>query len=215
MTNAVFTRTFNPQTGMVLLLCLIFLTALTLLGLSATADTVLQNKLSANLQETERAKQSALATLSWAELWLLGLKDPAPETCTTSCKGLYLHSPGDLPPHPESESFNWWMARGHEAGINPVTGARMRTVTGSNSHPSVWIIEAIHSIPPEDNPTGHLRVWYRILARGSGHTEAAISVVESTVVRSWASVGLSVADDPEICTDSSEECGRISWRELR
>ena len=45
----------NTQSGMVLLLCLIFLTALTLLGLSASTDTVLQNQLAANLQETERA----------------------------------------------------------------------------------------------------------------------------------------------------------------
>ena len=48
-------RAINPQNGMVLLLCLIFLTALTLLGLSAASDTILQTQLSANLQEAERA----------------------------------------------------------------------------------------------------------------------------------------------------------------
>ena len=62
-------RTFRVQTGMVLLLCLIFLMALTLLGLSASSDTILQSKLANNLQESERARQSALSALSWAEQW--------------------------------------------------------------------------------------------------------------------------------------------------
>ena len=206
---------FKPHSGMVLLLCLIFLTALTLLGLSAAADTVLQNQLSANLQESERAKQSALSTLSWAEQWLLGLKGPAPETCTTACEGLFLHASGDLPLNPEFESFDWWMTRGHGAGINPLTGKRTTTISAGNDHPPVWIIEAIHSIPSESNPSGYLRVWYRILARGTGRTKTAISVIESTLVRTWPLPGLSGADDPEICAHASEKCKRVSWRELR
>ena len=202
----------NTQTGMVLLFCLIFLTALTLLGLSASADTVLQNKLAANLQETERAKQSASAALSWAENWLLELGGPVPESCTEPCDSLYVHSPGDLPPHPEFKSLSWWMEQGHEAGIDPLSGNRIATISSGSIHPPVWIIEAVHTIPPAENPARAMQVWYRILARGSGHTNASVSVIESTVVRSWPTTettGTCSASGP------AEKCGRLSWRELR
>jgi len=202
----------NTQNGMALLLCLIFLTALTLLGLSASADTVLQNRLAANLQETERAKQSALAALSWAEHWLLELEGPAPEICTEPCDSLYIHIPGDLPPHPELESLSWWMDQGHEAGIDPLSGSRIATISKGSIHPPVWIIEAIHTISPSEDPDTPLQVWYRLLARGSGYTSATVSVIESTIVRSWPATETTGA-----CPSSgpAEKCGRFSWRELR
>jgi Tfp pilus assembly protein PilX len=202
----------NTQNGMALLLCLIFLTALTLLGLSASADTVLQNRLAANLQETERAKQSALAALSWAEHWLLELEGPAPEICTEPCDSLYIHLPGDLPPHPEFESLSWWMDQGHEAGIDPLSGNRIATISSGSIHTPVWIIEAIHTIPPSEDPARPLQVWYRLLARGNGRTSASVSVIESILVRSWPAT-----ETTGTCPSSgpAESCGRFSWRELR
>ena len=212
--------TFGSQTGMVLLLCLIFLMALTLLGLSASSDTILQSKLASNLQETERARQSALSALSWAEKWLLEFDGPAPETCSAPCDGLYLHTNGSLPNHPEFESYSWWLNQGHEAGIDPLTGERIATISGDSINPPVWIVEIIHTIPPVENGTADFQVWYRILARGSGGTETAVSVIESTVVRSWPPVedtGLSVTAVATPCPGSEPPalCGRSSWRELR
>jgi len=210
----------NTQTGMVLLLGLIFLTALTLLGLSASADTILQNKLATNLQETERAKQSALTTLTWAEHWLLELDGPAPENCTEPCDGLYLHAAGSLPPHPEFENLSWWVGQGHEAGIDPLTGNRITTITAGSIDTPVWIIETVHSIPPAEKGTRPLQVWYRILARGSGQTNAAISVIESTVVRSWSAIDSTKSPTTAVSgpcpgSEPTAKCGRFSWRELR
>ena len=211
---------FRTQAGMVLLLCLIFLMALTLLGLSATADTILQNRLSSNLQETERAKQSALLGLSWAEHWLLELAGPPPEICSEPCSGLYLHAAGELPSHPEFEDFSWWMDQGHEAGIDPLTGVRMATLSRHNIKPPVWIIEVAQTKLPAENGTLDLQVWYRILVRGSGRTDAGVSVIESTVVRSWpvvANVELADTHASGPCPGSGLQavCGRFSWRELR
>lgn len=208
------------QAGMVLLICLIFLTALTLLGLSASADTVLQNQLTANLQETQRAKQSALAALSWAEHWLLELDSTAPKNCAEACDGLKMHSLGGLPPQPEFKDLSWWIDHGHEAGIDPITGDRKATVSAGSINPPVWIIEAIHAIQPSENPATDLQLWYRILVRGSGWTNAAVSVVESIVVRSWPSsdsVELPGTEASGACPDSgpTKKCGRVSWRELR
>ncbi len=218
---AVVTRcVFRAQTGMVLLLCLIFLMALTMLGLSATSDTILQNRLTSNLQEAERAKQSALLGLAWAEHWLLELAGPPPEVCSEPCSGLYLHAAGELPSHPEFEDFSWWIDQGHEAGIDPLTGVRIATLSRHNIKPPVWIIEVAQTTLPAENGTLDLQVWYRILVRGSGRTDTGVSVIESTLVRSWP-----VAANTEL-TDTSAAgpcpgsellavCGRFSWRELR
>jgi Tfp pilus assembly protein PilX len=210
----------HGQTGMVLLFCLIFLTALTLLGLSASADAILQNKLAANLQDAERAKQSALATLSWAEHWLLSLPGPAPENCAQPCVGLNIHAPGNLPAHPEFENLSWWTGQGHEAGVDPLTGDRITTISGGSIDTPVWIIEAAHAVPPSENSTTDLKVWYRILARGSGRSSTAVSVIESTLVRSWTSIEstqLPGAGASGTCPGSEPEalCGRLSWREIR
>jgi Tfp pilus assembly protein PilX len=207
------------QAGMVLLLCLIFLTALTLLGLAASADTVLQNQLFANLQETERTKQSALATLSRAERWLLGLEPPAPEPCLDACDGLIVHKPGDLPPFPEFEDLSWWRAHSHVAGANPLNN-HQSTKVGNADEQSLWIIEKVHTIPAREAPARELQAWYRILARASNRTGTVVSVIESTVVRSWPDMdGNQMHGDrsPGTCPDAgpAKKCGRVSWRELR
>lgn len=213
-------RRLQAQTGMVLLLCLIFLTALTLLGLSASAEAILQNRLATNLQETERAKQSALSALSWAENWLLGLDGIAPETCSNTCDGLKIHAQGDLLVNPEFKDLSWWLDQGHKAGIDPFTGALISNISSSSFNPSIWIIEAIHEISPTESGATDLQVWYRILARGSGRTDAGISVVESIIVRSWTAIeNTEVVESgiPATCpgAEPSAKCGRVSWRELR
>ncbi len=189
----------KPEAGMVLLLGLLFLTALTLLGLSASADAILQNQLAANLRESERAKQSALATQSWAEDWLLDLQGSAPLPCLTPCEGLYVHPAGELPRFPEFEDLGWWLTHGYEAGIDPLSGERLTSFATGSIDPPMWVIELAHQIPTSTQS------WYRILVRASGETDNAISVIESTITRTWSN------------DDGSEPLiiGRVSWRELR
>ena len=208
-----------PQCGMVLLMCLLFLMALTLLGLAASADAILQSKLAANLQEAERAKQSALLALSWAENWLLKLNGPALDVCQQPCSGLYLHAEEDLPSNPEFESFDWWMANGHEAGVDPITGERVATIAADSVNPPAWVIARARSISPAESGSPDLQVWYRILARGSGRTQTAVSVVESVIVRPWpAGAGSEPPSSGEtsVCQGSETvtPCGRFAWREL-
>lgn len=96
----------------------------------------------------------------------------------------------------------------------------MATISGDSINTPVWIIEALKSIQPSENGNPDLQVWYRILARGSGRTASAISVIESTLVRSWPiheDSELPVTDDSGACpgSDSPARCGRFAWRELR
>ena len=213
-------RKGDPHThgGMVLLLCLLLLVALSLLGLSAATETLLQSKLSANLQDSERAKQAASLASSWAEHWLLSLEGPAPVNCADSCEGLILHAAGTLPPHPESESFDWWVNNGHEAGVDPMSGERLQTISRDSIETPVWIIETVNTDPPTESGEPDLQVWYRILARGTGRAETAVSVVESIVVRSWPvpadNDSFRVADGTCPGSSPSVICGRYAWREI-
>jgi len=174
----------------------------------------LQNQLTANLRESERAKQSALAALSWAEDWLLALQGTAPEPCSPPCTGFGIHAAGDLPPHPEFENLPWWQAQGFEAGIDPFTGNRLASFAADSANPPMWIIEVVHKTPVAANGAANnpanAKVWYRILVRGSGRTNTAISVIESTLTKTWSGAEKS----PDQSTGSTRD-GRISWRELR
>jgi Tfp pilus assembly protein PilX len=198
----------KPQQGMVLLLCLIFLTALTLLGLSASAEAILQKQLTRNLVETERARQSALRALSWAEDWLLNLNDGAPAICDTSCDSLKLHTAGSLPAHLEFKDLAWWATHGHEAGIDPVTKERVLTMARNSPIPPMWLIEVAHELTVVENGLTSQQVWYRITVRANGMTGTGVSVIESIVMRSWL---VSEETDNETAVTS----GRISFRELR
>jgi len=204
----------------VLLLCLLFLTALTLLGLSASAETVMQDTLASNLQETQRARQSALATQLWAEQWLLGLGGTELLSCTHPCHGLFIHAAGSLPVRPEVEDLSWWTANGHEAGVDPLTGQRLATLATDGFSPPMWVIERVHHTAAAESGAADDQAWYRILARGSGQTLTGVSVVESIVARPWLPTG---TPDPANDTqqgrcpgfDPGVPCQRIAWRSLR
>ena len=208
------------QTGVVLLLCLLFLTTLTLLGLSASAETVMQDMLASNLQETQRARQSALAAQLWAEQWILGQGGAEPMSCSRPCQGLFIHPPGSLPAHPETEDPSWWMANGHEGGVDPLTGQRLAVLSIDSIAPPLWVIELVHQTHAAESGAIDDQAWYRILARGSGWSGAGVSVAESIVTRPWRSAG---TPDPVIdllqgrCPgfDPDTPCRRVAWRSLR
>jgi len=207
---------------MVLLLGLLFLIALTLLGLSAAADTVLQSQLASNLEDTERTRQAALMTLRQAERWLISLQGSPPATCTLACGGLILHPPGSLPLQPEFMDTSWWQDNGQPLGTDPLTRAKAIPGVSSDVQTPIWVIEVLHETPPDATGSTNLRVWYRILARTDSRSGKAVSVMESTVVRNWATkpgpafpLPSKVVAGPCQSSAAAEYCGRLAWRQLR
>ena len=220
--NAAVNRFAGPpavavEGGMALLLCLLFLTALTLLGLSAASETVMQDKLAGNLQDSGQARQSALAAQDWAEDWLLGHHEVAPLPCAQPCEGLVIHASGTLPARPETENLAWWLANGMEAGIDPANGVRLAMLSVDSAAAPVWVIETLHEEPLASTSGHETQAWYRILARGSGLTGKGIAVVESIVTRPWRLAPTASAVTPGPCPsfDSSYNCERVAWRTLR
>ncbi len=208
------------QTGVVLLLCLLFLTALTLLGLSASSESVMQDMLANNLKEAERARQSALAAQDWVENWLLGLDGAIPVSCVQPCEGLLIHAAGSLPTHPESEDLAWWLINGREAGIDPVTGERLATLSTDSINPPLWLIEQVYAVAASEAGTLHDQAWYRIVTRGNGQAQASVAVLESIVTRPWQTTAVEGAEDAAQAGhcpgfDPAARCERVAWRALR
>jgi hypothetical protein len=111
------------------------------------------------------------------------------------------------------------MDQGHEAGIDPLSGDRLATISGESANAPVWIIEVVQTIVPAENGTTDLQVWYRIMARGTGRTDTSVAVVESIVGRSWpivAETGLPTPGGSGPCPGSVSPaiCGRFAWQEI-
>lgn len=194
----------SRQQGMVLLLCLIFMTSLTLLGLTATTDTITQTQLAANLHDAERARQTGKLSLQWVETWLFGQTGTAPENCSASCTGFFAHPTDSLDYNLQSESLAWWTSQGYEVGLDPETGARLATIGTAGIDPTIWIIQSLHHSPASTDGSTPELDWYRILVRTTGRSATSVSVVESVVKVGWSGTGA-----------AATPANRVAWQELR
>jgi len=199
------------QSGMVLLLCLMFMTALTLLSLSASSDTILQKQLASNLRDAEYAKQTAYLSLQWAENWVSRLPLSAMASCHQDCSSFYTHIAGSLESDVQFQPVGYWQLQGFEAGVDPVNGGRLATFGLDSVEPPMWIIENLHhtaaftdNITPENSTAA--RDWYRILVRSTGRSENTVSVIESVIVR--------ISEDSVQTPPPAPRTERTSWREL-
>jgi len=190
---------------MVLLLCMIFLTAMMLLGLSASADTILQSQLAANLKQSEQVKQSAQTALETAEKWLMDQDNPLPAVCPPPCEQIAIVPADTLPANVQHEPMAWWLAHGQTLVENTAS-------IPNDTNTSVWLIESAHTIPVEGNPDEQ-RTWYRILARGSDPADKVVSVVESLVLKTWP--GEQQTPSAETAGPAPGGCRRVAWRTLR
>lgn len=212
-----FGRQLCRQTGIALLLCLLFLTALVLTVLNASADAIMQNQLAANQQAREQAEQAAAEALTWAESWLqtLDLEAPATQIETTQAEFLLVNVNKDTPI--EQRTAKWWLENGYPIGADPADNAKPSAVTHFEPGQSLWLVEPLHWQAASNDGTTGVRAWYRIVARGSNKT-GLVSVTESIMVRSWptekqASIFNTNASD--WCEFDFSNCGRKTWRKLR
>ena len=200
------------QSGMVLLLCLIFMTALTLLGLSASSDTILQRQLATNLRDAEYAKQTAHLSLKWAEQWISQLPATAMANCEQDCSGFYTHASGSVDNDLHFQPISTWLVLGFQAGIDPDTGSRLAFIGLDSVEPPIWVVENLHHSPAyvdsnvPENSTPE-QDWYRILVRSTGRMGNTVAVMESVIVRS--------ADKNSQASPPIPDTQRVSWRELR
>lgn len=166
------------QSGVALVICLIFLLVLTLLGITAMRTTGLEERMAGNARNGEIAFQAAEAGLREGEEWVMAINLYNPPTpCSSAPCQLWQADAAGLPDNLYQQNLAWWQTNGRqytqqvpEAGADP-----HYLVEYIGYDPGLTVIEtekrAMHIGPH----------FYRVTAAGFGGDTAAQRVLQSTV----------------------------------
>jgi len=212
--------------GVALLVGLVLLAAVSLLALSAASGAVLQRNMAINYQEKAAALQNASIAESYATAWLNSRAVSERQSgCQTNCLlPIGIHSPGELPAHPEFESVEWWRSNAFVTGYNAQTAETLET-PDQGAEPARWIIEEINYLDTGDT-RGQNKAegvgYYRILSRGTGRNPRSVAVTELIAARPWDGDFRAGQFPPDgsnraFCSqfDIPYQCGSMAWRQRR
>lgn len=195
------------QRGAALVVALVFLIALTLLGLAAMGGNTLQQKMTYSVGEYNLAFQSAESGLSAGETWLESRLDKPAGDCAVPCgatTSVWLGA--TLTPTPEVTLINlrsttWWNNQGRKFGFTYEDGAAPALVAGqqyslggdvvadtSMRYPR-YVIEELGKDPKGSYVTGistpYTLWYYQISARGTGAQPLPATVVQSVYTKGF------------------------------
>lgn len=179
-------RTRPSQRGATLIISLLILAVLTLIGVTAVQSTLLEEKMAGNMRDQNMAFQAAEAGLRGGEDWMGQQPDePEPQTsCTSSpCEMVWqLNAPkgGDF------MDIIWWKTTDEVRAYDDVrTGTE--TALSKIKTPPKFLVE-YHSFIKDSLVVGQHsdevgRHAYRVTARGTGGTDEAQAILQTTYTR--------------------------------
>ncbi|KTD21679.1 pilus assembly PilX family protein [Legionella londiniensis] len=166
----------KQQFGATLAVTLILLFVITLLGVSAMQVTHMEEKMSANLQDKELSFNAAETALTAGEAWLLSLsKQPSVQA---SCSAF----PCVREPYQNldftTQTSTWWQSN------SAAYGSELDNI----ATPPRYIVEFLQYVPdsPEVGDSSKKSqgvFYYQITARGTGATDNAVSILQTTIGR--------------------------------
>ncbi len=173
------------QRGIALVLALVFLLLLTLIGITALNTTSLEEKMASNVKDRNLAFQAAESALSLGENWIY--TQIGKPVFPNNNNGLYVPSTTTTP---NWDSVSW-------SGTGVVTYPNTPGSTGSgtlgkvNTQPK-YIIEDMGeqqesggSLVVSSNYKSKGVTVLRVTARGTGGTDAAVVMLQSTYSRAF------------------------------
>ncbi|UCE89955.1 MAG: hypothetical protein JSW10_03770 [Pseudomonadota bacterium] len=181
----------RAQRGAALVTGLILLVALTLVGLAATSSNSLEQRMAANMADYNQAFNAAETVMRVMQRELdrpglapQGVSDcsgqPAP--CALNPKVLVDLYGTDWWLHP-TVNHTWWDANG--IAYNEVTGDSLKSQGLVNTEPHY--VAEFQSDVKDSARLGHggdgYTYYYRVTARGSGATDAAQAIIQSTAAK--------------------------------
>lgn len=166
----------KTQQGATLAVSLILLLIITLIGISAMQVTQLQEKMSSNFQDKLLSFTAAESALRAGEQFILN-QTSVPSTYAT-CPSLPCVHDRYLNLDYSAQADSWWAANGAAYGVN---------LTDVATQPR-YVVEYLQFVP--DSPilgsssTKSTGVYYyQISAKGTGATDSAGSILQTTVAR--------------------------------
>lgn len=169
---------YRGQSGAVLIISLFILLIMTLVGITSMSTTSLEEKMAGNMRDKNIALQSTEAALEDGEGWLASLgAEPADATSCGSppCDVWALN----ILPSLADQSASWWQTNARQYGTAG------KDISEVNTDP-YYVVEAQAYVRDnldsgQNPPTG--RNFYRVTARGTGGSDDAQAVLQSTYVK--------------------------------
>lgn len=163
------------EKGAALTTTLIFLFVIMGLLVASSQSSNLQLKMGHNLSDRTWAFEAAEAAIKEAEEWIMALNTVPDEETSCTSQPCVLEEQTWVP---EEQTHSWWTS---DANTAPYSG----TLNSVNTQPR-YVIEYIKFVPDEKSlgsnpPPG--TYFYRVTARGTGGTDNAAAIIQTTVAR--------------------------------
>jgi type IV pilus assembly protein PilX len=197
------------QRGSALIVVLVFLILVSLLAISASERSLLQERMAGSLRNAQQAQASAETALRGAEyrIWSAASQLGAPLHCLDGAvsgdDGCVIYRPSSAPYRANGTVTRFQSTQGWLPGVGVTyTGATQRGFTSNTAQPTaslaknpVYVIEDLGSEAPpgagglhesgntgpnNDDPAAGAMHIYRITARATGGNPNVVSVVQST-----------------------------------
>jgi len=171
----------NKQKGIALIMSMIMLLMMTLLGVSAKKTSLMEEKMAGNSRDVALAFQAAETGLRDAEAWLENQTSEPVATSTGANRVWTFNAPDPT----TTNSVNWWQERNQAWWLNSAQ-AYGTAIANVNTVPHS-VVEYKQFIR-DDLVTGSGgaetgRSYYQVTARGTGGSDQARILVQSTTAR--------------------------------
>jgi type IV pilus assembly protein PilX len=184
MSSRAHIRSLPPtQRGVVLVMCLVFLTVLTLLALTGMETSVTEERMAGNMQDYNQAFEAAEVAMEDAEAWL-GDQIQLPIANGAGTAEVWTENG----PDPDADTVSWWAERDATWwAANAESSAGLEQV---ETQPQYVIEEFYVSTAGEALNMGTgapaiQRVVHRVTARGIGSSGDAEVLMQSTYLRPY------------------------------
>lgn len=173
----------KQQKGAILIFCLIFLTVLTMMGVSGMESTTLEERMSGNMRDYTMAFQAAESAIKAAEAWLVVQAD-LPTVSADGSTTVWRENAMDAS---DSDGKYWWEHANADWTWWTNNGIAITDVAEVSAQPR-YIIEEYRSVDSGQSiafGASTPRIFHRVTARGVGINPTTSVSVQTTFVQSY------------------------------
>jgi len=173
----------QAQRGAVLILCLVFLTVLTLMAMTGMDTSVTEERMAGNMQDYNQAFEAAEVAVEDAEAWLASQLDLPTANSSGTAEVWTMNGPD-----PDSDAIAWWAERDAAWwNANAESAAGLDQVAQQPQYviEEYFVSTQGQSLNQGTGENATTRVLHRITARGVGSSGTAEVMLQSTYVRPY------------------------------
>ncbi len=173
----------TTQQGAILVMCLVFLTILTLLAVTGMDTSVTEERMAGNVQDYNQAFEAAEVAMEDAEQWLADQVE-LPTSNSSGTAEVWTQDG----PDPDTDSNAWWTERDTTWWA---ANAESSSGVGQVASQPQYLIEEYfvsttgQSLALGTGEIGSTRVLHRITARGVGGSGDSEVLLQSTYIRPY------------------------------